>query len=194
MEPEGSLPHSQVPATFLYPKPAQSVRYLHIPLTEDKWTCPIQAPNIPGTKSHAPLSLLRSYHSISPCPRLCLWIFRNKDSFSEWVVSPSPKPYAGEPPRVGYPRLFIQYIRSYLPHWRPFLHPQPDEAPCRCDRDPLIIWLVSLLVFRNILVLLCHVYCDAFGICPGQTPFLYLTYSLTPWSRVLLEKLTSFRS
>jgi hypothetical protein len=35
MEPEGSLPHSQVPATCLYPEPAQSNPYSHIPLPED---------------------------------------------------------------------------------------------------------------------------------------------------------------
>jgi hypothetical protein len=34
MEPEGSLPHSQVPATCLYPEPAQSSPYPHIPLPE----------------------------------------------------------------------------------------------------------------------------------------------------------------
>jgi hypothetical protein len=32
----------------------------------------------------------------------------------------------------------IQYIRSYPPYWRPFLHPQPEDAPCRSDRDPRI--------------------------------------------------------
>ena len=31
MEPEGSLPHSQVSTTFLYPGPAQSNPYTHIP-------------------------------------------------------------------------------------------------------------------------------------------------------------------
>jgi hypothetical protein len=35
MEPEGSFPRSQVPATCLYPEPAQSSPYLHIPLPED---------------------------------------------------------------------------------------------------------------------------------------------------------------
>jgi hypothetical protein len=24
-----------------------------------------------------------------------------------------------------------------LHNWRPFLHPQPEDAPCRGDRDPL---------------------------------------------------------
>ena len=35
MEPEGSLPHSQVPATCPYPEPAAYSPYLHIRLSED---------------------------------------------------------------------------------------------------------------------------------------------------------------
>ena len=49
------------------------------------------------------------------------------------VVSTSPNPQAGGPPLVGCPRLLIQHIRSYPPHWRPFHHPQSDDAPCRGD-------------------------------------------------------------
>jgi len=35
MEPEGSLPHSQVPATCPYPEPARSSSYPHIPFPEN---------------------------------------------------------------------------------------------------------------------------------------------------------------
>jgi hypothetical protein len=35
MEPEDLLPQSQLPATCLYPEPAQSSPYPHIPLPED---------------------------------------------------------------------------------------------------------------------------------------------------------------
>ena len=35
MEPEGSLPHSQVPATCPYPKQARSSPYQYIPLPEN---------------------------------------------------------------------------------------------------------------------------------------------------------------
>jgi len=35
MESEGSVPHSQVPATCTYPEPDQSSPYPHIPLPED---------------------------------------------------------------------------------------------------------------------------------------------------------------
>jgi len=34
IEPEGSSPHSQASANFLYPGPAQSSPYTHIPLPE----------------------------------------------------------------------------------------------------------------------------------------------------------------
>jgi len=40
MESEGSLPHSQVPATCPYLEPARSSPYLHIPLPEDPWLKP----------------------------------------------------------------------------------------------------------------------------------------------------------
>jgi hypothetical protein len=60
------------------------------------------------------------------------------DTFLWWgVVSTSPNSQAVGPPLVGCPRLLIQYIRSYPPYWRPFLHPQPEDTPCCGDRDPL---------------------------------------------------------
>jgi hypothetical protein len=45
----------------------------------------------------------------------------------------------GGPPLVGCRQLLIQYIRSYRPHRRQFLHPQSEDAPCCDDRDPLIV-------------------------------------------------------
>ena len=52
------------------------------------------------------------------------------------VVSASPNPQAGGPPLVSCPRLLIQFIRSYPPYWRPFLHPLPEDTPYCGDRDP----------------------------------------------------------
>ena len=40
-------------------------------------------------------------------------------------------------------RLLIQYIRRYPTYWRPFLHSQPEDAPCRGDRDPLIMACIN---------------------------------------------------
>ena len=56
----------------------------------------------------------------------------------------APNPQTGGLPLVGCPRLLIQYIRSCPPYWRPFLHPQPEDAPCRGDRDPLITGVLRL--------------------------------------------------
>ena len=87
---------------------------------------------------------------------LSLQIFRNVISFYvEDFLAPRPIPQAGGPPFVDCPRLLIQYIRSYPPYRRPFLHPQPKDAPCRGDRDPLITAYTSTPVF------LCDVYGDA---------------------------------
>jgi len=59
--------------------------------------------------------------------------------FLRWgVVSTLSNTQAGGPPLVGRPQLLIQCICSYPPYWRPFLHPQPKDPPCRGDRDPLI--------------------------------------------------------
>ena len=40
MEPEGSLPHSQVPATSPYPETDRSSPYPHILVPEDPAYCP----------------------------------------------------------------------------------------------------------------------------------------------------------
>ena len=55
-----------------------------------------------------------------------------------FTVSTLSNPQAGGPPFVDCPRLLIQYICSCPPYWRLFLHPQPKDAPCCGDRDPLI--------------------------------------------------------
>ena len=63
------------------------------------------------------------------------------------VVGASPNPQVGGPPLVGCLRLFIQFIRSYLPYRRPFLNPQPEDAPCRDDRDPQTRFEAELPLF-----------------------------------------------
>jgi hypothetical protein len=64
------------------------------------------------------------------------WVTFNIRFLWRGVVSTSPNSQAGVPPLVGCPRLLIQFNHSYTPYRRPFLHPQPEEAPCRGDRDP----------------------------------------------------------
>jgi hypothetical protein len=83
--------------------------------------------------SSLPPDCFVSRGSISLFEYFLTWFFWRGD-----VVSASPNPQAGGPPLVVCPRLRLQYIRSYPPYRRPFLHPQPEDALCRGDRDPLI--------------------------------------------------------
>ena len=56
-------------------------------------------------------------------------MFRNKARFyGEDFWAPRPNLQAGGPPLVSCPRLLIQYIRSCLLYWRPFLHPRARHA------------------------------------------------------------------
>jgi hypothetical protein len=83
-----------------------------------------------------------SWHSTCQisCPSsyACVVPKERSKSDVELVVSTSTNLQAGRPHVVGCPRLLIQCIRSYFPYWRPFLHPQPEDAPRRGDRDPLV--------------------------------------------------------
>ena len=115
--------------------------------------------------------LLGSYRRISLIPR-ALTIFRNSINFLRWgVVSISPNSQAGGPPLVGCPRLLIQYIRSYPPYVEAV--PQPEDVPCRDDRDPLITAcselhiLTPALCLSTILTALWH---DS---CPTAPVHLY---------------------
>jgi hypothetical protein len=112
MEPESSLPYSQVPAT-------------------------------------CPLDCFVSRRSISTREYFLTWVFTGK------VVSTSPNSQSGGPPHVGCPRLLIQYIRSYPPYRRPFLYPQPEDAPCRGDRDPLNTDYLCLQTLIHYLLQIC---------------------------------------
>ena len=85
-----------------------------------------------------PVPILSHRIGPGPGPRLSVRVFRNNIRFyGEELVTSRPTPKDGGPPHAGCWRLLIQYIRSPPPYWRPFLHPQPDDAPCRGDKDPL---------------------------------------------------------
>jgi hypothetical protein len=118
MEPESSLPYSQVPATCPY-------------LLRDTPPRNTPPPRRSEWGSSLPPDCFVSRGSTSPCENFLTWFFTGR------VVSTSPNPQAGGPTLVGCPRLLIPFIRSYPPYRRTFLHPQPEDAPCRGDRDPL---------------------------------------------------------
>jgi hypothetical protein len=96
MEPGGSLPHSQEPATCPYPKPAQS----------------------------------------SSC--LCR-LFRNIIIFyGEELLAPRQTPKLEDHPLSAVRECLFNVFAATLRNRRPFLHPQPADAPCRGDTGPLM--------------------------------------------------------
>jgi hypothetical protein len=64
-------------------------------------------------------------------------VFRNMVIFyGEELLAPRPIPKLEDHPlRAVRDCIFA----TTLPIRRPFLHPQPEDAPCRGDRDPIIM-------------------------------------------------------
>jgi hypothetical protein len=96
-------------------------------------------------------------------PRFCK-MFCNMVSF-EVVLSFVPLRNSSH--FVGCPRQLIQYIRSYSPYWRPFLHPQPEKAPCRGKKDTLN----SFIYFLNFTWMLSYNLRLRFTFCLFQSRF-----------------------
>ena len=84
-----------------------------------------------------PSQLLRLHQSISPGPKLTLWLFHKlKRFYGDELLAPRPTPKLEDHPLSAIASSI--YIRSYPPYWRTFLHSQPKGARCRGDRDPFI--------------------------------------------------------
>jgi len=108
MVPEGSLPHSLAPGTCPYPEPDRSNPCLHISTA--------------------------SYQKISASPRSC-----NVMSFcGEEFLAPFPSLKLEDHPFSPVRDWLFNVFAATLHIRRPFLHPQPENAPCCGDRDPLI--------------------------------------------------------
>ena len=99
MEPEDSLPHSQVSATCPYPEPARSTPYPHIPLPEDPslcypliytWAYPVVS--FPQVSPAGPYTSPLSLPIRATCPAhlilldfiTCLNILPRKGSLKRW--------------------------------------------------------------------------------------------------------------
>jgi hypothetical protein len=93
----------------------------------------------PSPKSHALFPLRRLYQRISPGPRL-RDLFRNMVIFyGEELLAPRPTPKLEDHPLSTVRDCLFNVFAATLHIRRPFLHPQPENAPCCGDRDPLIM-------------------------------------------------------
>ena len=58
--------------------------------------------------------------------------------YGEELLTPRPTPKLEEHPSSALGDCFFSIFAATLRIWRPFLHPQSQDAPCCGDRDPLI--------------------------------------------------------
>jgi hypothetical protein len=83
-----------------------------------------------------PFALLWSYQRISRGPGH-MYLFRNKASFyGEELLAPRPYSKPEDHP-LSTVRYYL-FIYSQLPSISKAVHPQPEDAPCRADRDRFI--------------------------------------------------------
>jgi hypothetical protein len=97
MEPEGSLPHSQEPATCPHPK------------------------------------------NQSRSEALCCVSYHGNFFYGEELLAPRPIPNLEAHPLSTVRDCLFSVFAATLHIRRPFRHPQPEDAPCRGDRGPLIM-------------------------------------------------------
>jgi hypothetical protein len=77
---------------------------------------------------------------ISPGPRLCI-VFRNMVIFyGEELLAPRPTTKQEGHPLSAVRDCLFNVFAATLHIQRPFLHPQPEDAPCRGDKDTLITY------------------------------------------------------
>jgi hypothetical protein len=77
------------------------------------------------------------YPNNSPGPRLC-YMFRNMVIFyGEELLAPHPTPKLEDHPLLAVRDCLFNVFAATLHIHRPVLHPQPEDAPCRGDRDRL---------------------------------------------------------
>ena len=66
-------------------------------------------------------------------------MFRNIVSlYGEELLAPRPIPKLEDHPFSAVRDSLFNIFAATIHIWRPFIHPQPEEAPCRGERDPLI--------------------------------------------------------
>jgi hypothetical protein len=79
----------------------------------------------------------RIHMSPPPGSRLCRLFLNIINFYGEELLAPRPTPKLDYHPLSAVRDCLFNVFAATLHTWRPFLHPQPENAPCRGDRDPL---------------------------------------------------------
>src|SRR5215470_11032516 len=74
---------------------------------------------------------------IGPGPRLRRLLCNIIIFYGEELLAPRPTHKLEDHPLSPVRDCLFNVFAATLHNWRPFLHPQPEDAPCRGDKDPL---------------------------------------------------------
>jgi len=80
--------------------------------------------------------LLSSCQRISPGPRRFETFRNRKNVYDEGLLAPRPTPKLEDHPLSAVRNCLFNTFATILRIWRPSLHPQPEDAPCRNDMGP----------------------------------------------------------
>jgi hypothetical protein len=69
--------------------------------------------------------------------------------YSEELLAPRPTPKLEDHPLLAVCDCLLNVFAATLLIRRPFLHPQPEDAPCSGDRDPLMSTYLNITVTQR---------------------------------------------
>jgi hypothetical protein len=104
--------------------------------------------SLPHPQQPAICPYLKSYQRISPGPRLCIVIRNIVIFYGEELLALRPTLKLEGHSLSAVRDCLFNVFAATLHICRPFLHPQPGDAPCRGDRDPFIMERKSKGVFK----------------------------------------------
>jgi hypothetical protein len=106
--------------------------------------------------------------SISPMSNSQYFVFHGEE-----LLAPRPTPKLEDHSLSAVRDCLFNLFRSCPPYRRPFLHPQPEDAPCRGDSDPQAVFVemrVTVMVAFHktdtcLVINSCCVWCHSYVPC-----------------------------
>jgi hypothetical protein len=86
----------------------------------------------------SPLHFLRCTEGSVRFQGLCVWFVTRFILYGQKLLAPSSTPKLEDHPFLPFCDYLFNIFAAILHICRPFLHPQPEDMPCRGHRDPLI--------------------------------------------------------
>jgi hypothetical protein len=102
-----------------------------LPHSQEPATCPYLEPvagAVPNNRSRS---------------EACPYVRNTIIFYGEELLAPRLTPTLEDHPLSAVRDCLFNVFTATLHNWRPFLHPQPEDAPCRGERGPLNMYRVK---------------------------------------------------